>query len=161
MKKFVAMSQLAVCVLMVPLGSAQAPYPPAPPLPRQKPNPPALPSIVGDWGAVVPDPNGGPSSYANLTIAPGAVRGTYTIHGSWLNGGDWGTAIINLGQLTQAGFSASATLHGFYPTMDVQLEFNWASKDMLVLKAWTHWVDDGGAQTANFPPMTFRRAFNL
>jgi hypothetical protein len=122
----------------------------------QRPNPPALPSIAGPWGAIVPNDRN-----ATVTIAPGPARGTYTIHGVWApdrifpNGSDWGTALLNLGQVTQAGFSASATLHGFYPTLDVQLEFNWASKSTMILKLRSHNPDNSVA--AVFAPMTFRR----
>lgn len=123
----------------------------------QRPNPPALPSIAGPWGANIPDPNGSGSMWhVYVTIAPGATRGTYTINGGWNNGGagDWGTAPLNLGRVTQAGFSASARL----TSCDAGLEFSWASKNNLVLRLRSHWVDNGVAHSKDLAPITLVRA---
>jgi hypothetical protein len=130
------------------------------------PNSQALTHVAGTWEAFLY----GSAVHYTVTIAPGPIPGTYTIHGVWVPevldvyhpyGGDWGTGLLTVSHITQAGFSATATLHGYYPTLDVLLEWSWDSHDTMILKHQSHYVDNGVEKVGALVSVVLRRMGNL
>jgi hypothetical protein len=122
----------------------------APPIPAS--------SMAGDWGAP-PSTQGDQPPTINIKQVSG---GRYTIHGQWDGLGDWGTGLI---QMSAGGSMGTAVLHGFYPTLYLQVEFRKSASgpdsDTLIVKMRSQWVQNGAVQSANLPIVTLRRKMNL